>query len=207
MLLSLLGVASGKHAVALAVGPAGWSERWNIRAANIVLLALPAKEPKPDAAAVSSSTQMASQLRDAPVRASSGSPRLQNPRRKKESTFADPTRRIVNTVSEQTLPAKVELLRSRLPSDYALAKPLYANTVNTQHTLEVIVGALLAVTDGRLDSMRERADAQAVARLNQGIDAAKALTMREPSSTKPAPTPQPSSGDATTTEAAAETRS
>ena len=89
-------------------------------------------------------------------------------------SFADPSKRIARTLSEMSLPTQVELLRSRLPPGYAPSKPPF-ETVNTQHTLEVVVGALLALTDGRLSEMQDAADTEAMERFNDAVKAATAL--------------------------------
>ena len=62
---------------------------------------------------------------------------------------------------------------------YAPKKPLYSGAMDTQHTLEVVVGALLALTDGRLEEMQAAADTEGVERLNRGVDAAMALRNSE----------------------------
>ena len=80
------------------------------------------------------------------------------------------------------LPAQVELLRKRLPEGYAPAAPMYDTSVNTQHTLDVVVATLLALTDGKLAEMQDRADAEALARLNSAAEAAEALARRSPRS-------------------------
>ena len=90
-------------------------------------------------------------------------------------SFNDPSRRIARTVGDMTLPAQVELLRSRLPPAYAPPKPFSSSSVNTQHTLEVVVGALLALTDGRLEDMQAAADTEGVERLHRGVESAMAL--------------------------------
>ena len=49
-------------------------------------------------------------------------------------------------------------------------------SVNTQHTLDVVVGALLALSDGKLADMQALAEADGgVRQLNDAIGAAKAL--------------------------------
>ena len=56
------------------------------------------------------------------------------------------------------LPAQVELLRSRLPPEYAPPAPIYDTSMNTEHSLEVVVATLLALTDGKLAEMQNAAD-------------------------------------------------
>ena len=114
----------------------------------------------------------------APTRADRMLPRLQNEGRA-EPSFADPSKRIARTLGDMALPTRVELLRSRLPPGYAPPKPPY-DSVNTQHTLEVVVGALLALTDGKLSDMQDAADPLGVERINEAMDAARALGNKPP---------------------------
>ena len=59
---------------------------------------------------------------------------------------------------------------------YRPEKPPYVESVNTQHTLDVVVGALLALSDGKLADMQALAEADGgVQQLNDAIGAAKAL--------------------------------
>ena len=117
-------------------------------------------------------------VESAPPRDSAGSrPRLQNEDRY-EPSFADPSRRIARTISDMALPVRTELLRSRLAlaaPEYAPPKPPSVDAVNTPHTLSVVVGALLALTDGKLDDMLAAADPDSVSRLNDAEIAARAL--------------------------------
>lgn len=120
--------------------------------------------------ALSESTETPARSRDRPQLVNEG---IEVP------SFKDPSRRIARAVGDMTLPAEVELLRSRLPPGYAPPKPFSTSSVNTQHTLEVVVGALLALTDGRLEEMQAAADTEGVERLNRGVDAAMALRNSE----------------------------
>ena len=111
-----------------------------------------------------------------PARNNTSRPRLQDDDRD-EPSFADPSNRIAQTVHDMKLPVMVELLRSRLPEGYSPRRPLWDTAVDTQHTLEVVVGALLALTDGKLSKMQEAAapGSEEVARINQAMVDAKRL--------------------------------
>ena len=53
---------------------------------------------------------------------------------------------------------------------------MYPGSLNTEHAIDVVVGALLALTDGRLDDMQTSAEADGgTDRLNAAIEAAQAL--------------------------------
>lgn len=99
---------------------------------------------------------------------------MQNDKRD-EPSFADPSKRIRRTVNDMKLPAQVELVRSRLPPSYAPKKPLYDNTVSTPHAIEVLIAAVLAITDGKMSDMQDAADVEAMARLTSAMEAARAL--------------------------------
>ena len=93
------------------------------------------------------------------------------------ASFADPAKRIRQTVSTASLPAQVELLRSRLPAEDAPKRPPYPESPNTQHTLDVVVAALLAVTDGKLPEMQAAAEADGGSRvLTDAIQRAQATS-------------------------------
>ena len=111
---------------------------------------------------------------EAPKRGGDPLPQMLNDNLQDAPTFNDPSKRIRSTVREMILPLKVELLRSRLPSEYALPAPMHPST---PHSLEVVVAALLALTDGKLAAMQKLADRDAVQTLNRAAEAARALAV------------------------------